>query len=92
MKKQIPLILKISVTLVLAVIGIMYIMEKSPRSEVKDYQKQAMPKPSYSRSSGGFFSDLSESARGDYEVNDDVSLTGKSGQYDEVRIGGSTDQ
>ena len=71
----------------------MYIMEKSPRSEVRDYQKQTMPKSSYSRSSGGFFSDLSSSARGENAGdNDDISLTGKSGRYDEVRIGGSTDK
>ncbi len=92
MKKQIPLIAKMAITLVLAIIGIMYIMEKSPRSEVRNYQKQSMPKPSYSRSSGSFFSDLSSSASGTSDDNDDVSLTGKSGHYDEVRIGGSTDQ
>lgn len=91
MKKQISLVLKMSITLMLAIIGIMYIMEKSPRSEVENYQKQSAPTASSSRSSGGFFSDLSSSARGENDTNDDVSLTGKSGQYDEVRIGGSTD-
>jgi len=97
MKKQLSLIIKMSIMLALAVVGIMYIMDKSPRSEVRNYQKQSMPKPSYSRSSGGFFSDLSSSARGETtrgngNGNDDVSLTGKSGRYDEVRIGGSTDK
>jgi len=93
MKKQLSLAVKVIVTLVLAVIGIMYIMNKSPRGEVRDYQKQAMPTSSSSRSSGGFFSDLSSSAvNGRNEDNDDISLTGKSRKYDEVHIGNSTDK
>lgn len=80
------------IVLVLAIIGIMYILEKSPRSEVKNYEKTTMPTPSYSRhSSGSFFSDLSSSASGT-DDDDTISLTGKSRRYEEVRIGGSTDQ
>ena len=83
MKKQISITIKIIILSLLAVIGIVYILEKSPVDEVSNYKKEEMPKPYVRSSRSDFFS--SKSAETD---SDDISLTGKSGAYDEVRIGG----
>ena len=81
MKKNMSVTVKLVITLILAIFGILYILEKSPVSEISNYEKTEMPKPSY-RSSGNNYS-----SKGQERDSDDVSLTGKSGSYDEVRIG-----
>lgn len=81
MSRNLSITIKLVITMLLAIMGIMYILEKSPVSEIRNYEKTEMPRPSY-RSSGDSYS--SNSAKRD---SDEVSLTGKSGSYDEVRIG-----
>ena len=83
MKKQVSITIKIIILSVLAVMGIIYILEKSPVDEVSNYKKEEMPKPYVRSRSSDFFSSQPDESEGD-----DVSLTGKSGAYDEVRIGG----
>ena len=82
MNRNTSITIKLVITLILAIFGILYILEKSPVSGISNYEKTEMPKPSY-RSSGSSYSSKSSSQR----ESDDVSLTGKSGSYDEVRIG-----
>ncbi len=84
MKKRLSLTIKLVVLAILAIIGILYILEKSPISEVTHYQKREMPKTYRSPSKGDYFS--RSPTKSD---SDAVSLTGKSGAYDEVRIGGT---
>lgn len=86
MKKQTVITIQVAVFTVLAVLGIMYILEKSPVDEVSNYKKEAMPKPYKRSSNSDYFS--SKSSQSD---SDAVSLTGQSGAYDEVRIGGEYD-
>lgn len=81
MKKNMSITIKLVITLILAIFGILYILEKSPVSEISNYEKTEMPKPSY-RSSGSSYS-----SKGQERDSDEISLTGKSGAYDEVRIG-----
>lgn len=87
MKKQLSITIKLVILAVLATIGIMYVLEKSPVSEVSNYQKQEMPKPYRGSSSSDYFSRQSSTAD-----SDAVSLTGQSGAYDEVRIGGTLEE
>ncbi len=82
MNRNLSITIKLVITMILAIIGIMYILEKSPVSSISDYEKTEMPRPSYHSSSS---SSSSKSAR--QRDSDDVSLTGKAGSYDEVRIG-----
>ena len=86
MKLNLSMALKLVITTILAVIGIIYILNKSPVSEVDNYQKESMPKPYKYRAQEGFFSNK-PSSNGLDPDNDDISLTGKSGRYDDVRIG-----
>lgn len=82
MNKPISITIKLTVLALLATLGIIYILEKPPVSEVSNYRKEESRKP-YSRTSSNFFSSQ-PSADGDA-----VSITGGSGAYDEVRIGGT---
>lgn len=85
MKFNKSIAIKVLITTLLAVIGIIYILNKSPVSEVDNYQKEDMPKPYKYRASEGFFSNKpSNTFSAD---NDDISLTGSGGRYDEVKIG-----
>ena len=86
MNLNMSLILKLAITTILAVIGIIYILNKSPVSEVENYQKEDMPKPYVYKAREGFFSNKPSSSSFSAD-NDDVSLTGSSGRYDDVRIG-----
>ena len=83
MKKHLSITIKLVILALLAVVGILYILEKSPVDEVSNYQKEEMPKPYVRSKSSDFFSSKSSETE-----NDGVSLTGESGAYDEVRIGG----
>ena len=85
MKKSTLLTIKVVITGILGALGIMYIMAKPPVSEIRSYQKQAMPKPySFGNSRGGgrggYKSSSSNSSAAD---SDAISLTGKTGRYNE---------
>jgi len=84
MNRSSSLIINLIIICALAAAGIWYILHKSPVSQVDDYQKGEMPKPSYGRSTSIF------SSKSDDEDPDGVSITGKKGKYDEVRIGRET--
>ena len=85
MNKNASLTIKIVITVILGVLGIMYIMAKPPVSEVRSYQKQAMPKHFFSKgSSSRYKSDSSNDSASD---SDAISLTGKTGRYSEHTIG-----
>jgi len=81
--------IQIAVLVAIGVSGILYIMNKSPVESLGEYEKQEMAKPNKGTSlvdglfsgSGRGSSDDGDDADGDY------SLTGKSGRYDEARIG-----
>ena len=81
MSRNLSITIKLIITMILAIAGILYILEKSPVSEISNYEKTEMPKPAYRSSSGSYSSRASE------KDSDAVSLTGESGRYDEVRIG-----
>lgn len=82
MKKQLSISIKLAILAILSALGIFYILEKPPVDRVNNYQKQSVPKP-FIRSTN---SDYSSRNSVDSE-SDAVSLTGKSGSYDEARVG-----
>lgn len=71
--------IQIAVFAVLAILGIMYVLKESPTENLGDYEKSEMARPSH----GGSFIDKIFSTDGD----DDTSLTGSAGRYEESRIG-----
>ncbi len=73
---------KLIVTAVLGALGITYIMYKPPVAEINSYQKQKMAKP-YKYSRNKTSSSSSEAA----SDSDAISLTGKTGGYDQHVIG-----
>ena len=84
MKKNTSLTIKLIITCILGVLGIIYIMAKPPVGEISVYKKEPMAKP-YSFSKNAKNSKSSNTgAAGD---SDAISLTGKAGKYDESRIG-----
>ena len=83
MKKSVAISIQLVILTVLAVMGIIYILQKPPVQEVENYKKEEMPKPYVRKSDRSFFS----SSKSTPEEMDSVSLTGQSGKYDEVRIG-----
>ncbi|MCW9012235.1 MAG: hypothetical protein OQL06_00515 [Gammaproteobacteria bacterium] len=93
MNRKLPITIKVVITALLGIIGIVYILNKSPVSEVDNYQKQDMPKPYKYKAKQGFFSNKpSSSIDANNGDNDDISLMGKSGRYDDVRIGKAVDE
>jgi len=87
MKNSISILLKVVIFGAITGIGIIYVINRSPVESMGNYEKQEMVKPNKSRSAiDQFFSNDSKKKR-DQSQNDDVSLTGSSGRYDEVRIG-----
>jgi len=87
MKNSVSILLKVIIFGVITGIGIIYVVNRSPVESMGTYEKQEMVKPNKSRSIvDQFFSNDSENKR-DQSENDDISLTGSSGRYDEVRIG-----
>ena len=87
MKNSASILLKVIIFGAITGIGIIYVVNRSPVESMSTYEKQEMVKPNKSRSIvDQFFSNDSDSKR-DQSENDDVSLTGSSGRYDEVRIG-----
>jgi hypothetical protein len=87
MKKSISIAIQIAVLAAIGLAGILYILNKSPVESLGEYEKQEIARPNKGKSLvDGLFSG---SGRGESNDNgdDDTSLTGKSGRYDESRIG-----
>lgn len=83
MNKPVSITIKLVIFAALATLGIMYILEKSPVSEVSNYKKEEVKRTYSSGGSSNFFSSQPDAD------SDAVSITGSSGHYDEVRIGSS---
>jgi|GEM_PF-2348888 len=91
MKKSVSIAIKVIIFGILTGAGIFYVINQSPVENLGDYEKQEMVKPNKTRSVvDQFFS--TDTKRRNAEENDDVSLTGSSGRYDEVRIGRSSNE
>lgn len=87
MKNSVSIFLKVVIFGAITGVGIIYVINRSPVESMGTYEKQEMVKPNKSRSViDHFFSTKPEKKRNEAD-NDDVSLTGSSGRYDEVRIG-----
>jgi len=86
MNNTVSIAIKVAIFAIIAILGIVYIFNRSPVEDLGAYEKQEMVKPNRGRSMLDQFFSTSESNGGD-GGGDDVSLTGKSGRYDEVRIG-----
>ena len=84
--------IKVAIFAVIAIIGIIYIFNKSPVEDLGSYEKQEMVKPNRGKSVIDQFFSPSSDKRGGDSSDDDMSLTGKSGRYDEVRIGKEIDE
>ena len=81
MKKSLSITIRLVVLAILATLGIVYIVHKPPMESVRNYQKEDMPRPYVLSKSNSFFSSDEETA------SDSISITNRSGAYDEVRIG-----
>jgi len=91
MKKTVSIAIKVIIFGILTGAGIFYVINQSPVENLGDYEKQEMVKPNKTRSVvDQFFS--TDTKRRNAEENDDVSLMGSSGRYDEVRIGKSNNE
>lgn len=81
--------IQIAVLALIGLAGIIYILNSSPVESLGEYEKQEMAKPNKQRTLvGGFFSGSGKGEAED-DGDDDTSLTGKSGRYEESRIGKS---
>jgi len=86
MNKSVAIFIKVIIFGAITAAGIIYVSNRSSVESMGTYEKQEMVKPNRSKSMiDQFFS--TDSKRRDAEENDDVSLMGSSGRYDEVRIG-----
>ena len=82
MNTNTALTIKVTLTLTLAAAGIGYILYTPPTSQIANYEKKPMKKPSERTKA-----ELTPSNKKNLEASDSISLTGKKGQYDETRIG-----
>lgn len=87
MNKTASITIKVAIFAVIAIIGIVYIFNTSPVENLGSYEKQEMVSPNRGKSVIDQFFSPSSDRRGNDSSDDDMSLTGKSGRYDEVRIG-----
>ena len=91
MKKSLSLITKVMILAAIAAAGIIYIFNRSPVEDLGSYEKQEMAKPNRSKSLlDSFFSNNSNKRNN--SSDDNVSLMGSSGRYDEVRIGKNNEE
>lgn len=87
MKKSTAITIQIAILAVIGIGGIVYILNSSPVESLGEYEKQEMVTPNKSRSLvDGFFSGSGRGSE-DNDSDDETSLTGKSGRYDEALIG-----
>lgn len=92
MNKTASITIKVAIFAVIAIIGIVYIFNTSPVEDLGNYEKQEMVKPNRGKSViDQLFSPSSDTRRVD-SSDDDMSLTGESGRYDEVRIGNTQEE
>jgi len=89
MNKSVSIAIKVIVFGLITGAGIFYVINQSPVESLGNYEKQEMVKPNKTRSVVDQFFSTDSKKRNDAE-NDDVSLMGSSGRYDEVRIGGKS--
>ena len=90
MTKSISLFIKVAIFAAITIFGIIYVFNQSAVESMSTYERQEMVKPNKGKSViDDFFSSKEKPRRNDAE-NDDVSLTGNAGRYDEVRIGKSS--
>ena len=93
MKKSLAITLQVTIFALVAVGGIIYILNKSPVEDMPEYEKQEMAKPNRGTSViDSFFAPDKTRNKGFSAEDDDVSLMGKSGRYEEVRIGKSAEE
>ncbi len=85
MKKPLLITIQVVVFAVIATSGIIYILNKTPVEDLGNYEKGEMARPNKNKSIVDQFFSTKPSDSGE----DDVSLTGSSGRYDEARIGKS---
>jgi len=91
MKNSISILLKVVIFGAITGVGILYVINRSPVESMGTYEKQEMVKPNKDRSSFDQFFSSEPDKKRNQSKNDDVSLTGSSGRYDEVRIGKSAE-
>jgi len=92
MNKSISILVKVIVFSAITATGIVYVFNRSSVDSMGTYEKQEMVKPNRGKSViDSFFSSESKNRKNAAE-NDDVSLMGSSGRYDEVRIGKSSEE
>ena len=88
MKKPMLITIQIAVLVIIGAAGIIYILNSSPVESLGEYEKQEMARPNKSQSLiDNFFSSSEKDASDD--ADDDSSLTGPTGGYEESRIGKS---
>lgn len=81
MKKELSMAIKLAITSILAIAGIFYILKTPPVASIEGYEKQKMATPIHKveRPEAPSTKDLPS--------GEDTSLTGKSGRFDNSRIG-----
>jgi len=92
MNKSVSLITKAAIMVAISVAGIIYIFNRPPVEDLGDYEKQEMAKPNRSKSLIDSFFPSKSNKRSASSEDDEVSLMGASGRYDEVRIGKEEDE
>lgn len=88
MKKSLTITIQVVIFAIIATLGIIYILNKSPVEDLGDYEKEEMARPNKAKS----FVDQFFNSKSSNTEDDDISLTGGSGRYDEVRIGKSAEE
>jgi len=91
MNKSISILVKVAVFSAITAMGIIYVFNRSPVESMSTYEKQEMVKPNRGKSVIDQFFSTDDKNRKNSAENDDVSLMGTSGRYDEVRIGKSSE-
>ena len=93
MNNSVSILIKVAIFAALTILGIIYVINRSPVEGLGEYEKQEMVKPNRSRSViDQFFSSDSSKRKNAAEDDDEISLMGSSGRYDEVRIGKKSEE
>ena len=92
MNKSISILVKVIIFSAITAVGIVYVFNRSSVDSMSTYEKQEMVKPNRGKSVIDQFFSTDDNERKNSAENDDVSLMGSSGRYDEVRIGGSSEK
>lgn len=89
MNKSLSILVKVIIFSVITAIGIIYVFNRSSVDSMSSYEKREMVKPNRGKSVIDQLFSNEPKERKNAAENDDVSLMGASGRYDEIRIGGS---